>query len=135
MSFTIDVPSEVPSDFHNSIPVPVLFAPKNKWLSKIINRGVDWDIQLFSLPGLISRTSEVPPDVPSVANNSTPWMPSFATKYSLLLKIVKDFGELSAEPRLRSFTITVPSELPSVVHNSTPWMPFVAEKYSLLLNT
>ena len=60
--------------------------------------------QLFALPGLMSRRSRVPSEVPSVIQSSMPWVPSLAAKTTLPFgSCVNFWGALPPVPGLMSF--------------------------------
>src|SRR5262249_14158790 len=84
-------------------------------------------------PGLMSLTSAVPADVPSVFHSSQPVVltyiePSKATKNSVPFTIVNCSGLELASPGEMFLTRTVPAAVPSLFHSSTPFEPSNALK-------
>ena len=74
----------------------------------------------LGLPGLMSSTSVVPADVPSLFQSSTPWVPSFAVKKAVLPTAVMLLGYEPIEPGSMSLTIPVPLAVPSLLKISYP---------------
>ena len=119
---------------NKSVPVDGVFAEKKSSLLKTIKK-----FGLLPPLGLISFTSDVPAEVPSV-DQSSALLPLLAGKISLLsmTTIFEDDvypGRPSDCPAQKSFIIDVPDKVPSDDHNSTPTEPSSAQKNSLLLKT
>ena len=75
----------------------------------------------------MSFTNTVPGSVPSLFHSSAPFVPLFATKYSVVPTAINVFGS-EAELGLMFFTITVPAAVPSLFQSSAPFVPSSARK-------
>src|SRR5205814_1887732 len=79
-------------------------------------------------PGLMSFTITVPPLLPSLFHNSLPLVASYAVKYKVLFKTLREEGPDPFMPLRISFTSTVPVSVPSLFHNSFPLVASHARK-------
>ena len=87
ISLTMTVPEEVPSLFHNSVPLLPSVAAKNKVLPTAV-RFVGRELPV----ALMSFTITVPDEEPSVFHNSVPLAWVAAAKYSVLPTTAKLAG-------------------------------------------
>src|SRR5204863_1378886 len=112
VSFTITVPSLVPSLFQSSVPlVPPSLAEKyNVPLRFVINAGSFCEFEKAdALPAAIDFTIDVVAAVPLLFQSSSPLEPLFAVKYSVPLRLIRFSGsELTFDPVRMSATRPVP---------------------------
>ena len=123
------VPAAVPSVTHSTRPA----GPSALNIARPPPIGTALLGPLPFSPGLISRSSDVPPVVVSVTQSSLPFTPSLATKVNLPPPISANtrfcVGASVFDPALNRLTSParcVPAEVPSVTQTSVPVKPSFA---------
>src|SRR2546425_13922 len=135
MSRTSTVPASVPSLFQSSRPVSGRLATK-KTLLPTRTKKLDAEYSIDEpAPMLMSLTSTVPSEVPSLFQSSLQTPGLSALKKSVPLLATRSMGTDDPDPGLISLTRTVPAAVPSLFHSSVPVSGRLAAKNKVPFTT